>query len=257
MLNYLEIDMSNRLTGLNALVTGASKGIGAAIAQKLAAEGAAVAVNYSSDKEGAERVVAAITAMGGKAFPVQANLAEAKDIERLITQVSEAFGSLDILVNNAGVYEFMPLGDITPDHFHKQFNVNVLGLLLTTQGAARILKDVSSIVNISSGVTTLLPPGSAVYSATKASVDAITTILAKELGPRKIRVNSVNPGMILTEGVKTAGFDQGDMRAWVESITPLGRVGNPEEIAAVVAFLASTEASYINGTTVHASGGAS
>ena len=248
--------MSNKLTGKNALVTGASKGIGAAIAIRLAAEGAAVAVNYSSDKAGAEKTVAAITAKGGKAFAVQANLAEPQEITRLVAEVKKAFGTLDILVNNAGVYEFMPLDGITPEHFHKQFNVNVLGLLLTTQEAARILNDGSSIVNISSAVTTLLPAASAVYSATKASVDAITLILAKELGTRKIRVNAVNPGMILTEGVKTAGFDHGDMRAWVESVTPLARVGNPEEIAAVTAFLASSDASYVNGETLHASGGA-
>ncbi len=249
--------MSNRLTGQNALVTGASKGIGAAIAQRLAAEGAAVAVNYSSDKAGADKTVAAITAKGGKAFAVQADLADPTDITRLMAEVKKEFGTLDILVNNAGVYEMMPLDGITPEHFHKQFNVNVLGLLLTTQEAARILKDGSSIVNISSAITTMLMPASAVYSATKASVDAITKILAKELGSRKIRVNAINPGMIVTEGVKAAGFDQGDVRAWVESITPLGRVGNVEEIAAAVAFLASSDASYVSGTTLHASGGGS
>lgn len=248
--------MSNTLTGKKALVTGASKGIGAAIAQRLAAEGASVAVNYSSDKAGADKTVAAITSKGGKAFAVQANLAEPSESTRLLAEVKKEFGTLDILVNNAGIYEFSPLDVITPEHFHKQFNLNVLGLLLTTQEAVRMFNDGGSIINISSAISTLLMPGSSVYSATKASVDAVTVILAKELAPRKIRVNAINPGMILTEGVSAAGFDKGEMRAGVEAMTPLGRIGNPEEIAAVAAFLASSDASYITAETLHASGGA-
>ena len=248
--------LEGRLEGKVALVTGASKGIGAEIAARLAAEGAAVAVNYSSSKEGADRVVAAITAKGGKAVAVHGNLAEPGQVKTVVAATVKAFGPIDILVNNAGVYEFAPLDGITAEHFHRQFDLNVLGLLLVSQEAARHFNaEGGSIINISSGVSTIAPPNSAVYTATKAAVDAISSVLSKELAPRKIRVNSVNPGMIATEGVVSAGMAEGDMRQWIESVTPLGRIGKVEEIAAAVAFFASTDASYITGETLHVTGG--
>jgi len=248
--------MSNTLQGKVALVTGASKGIGAQIALDLAAQGAAVAVNYSASKQGADDVVAKIKANGGKAVAVRGNLSEAAAAKSVVAETVKALGPIDILVNNAGIYEFAPLDEITPEHFHKQINLNVLGLLLVSQEATRHFNpNGGAIVNISSGVSTIKPPGSAVYTATKASVDAITAVLAKELAPRKIRVNSVNPGMIITEGVVAAGFAEGDFRKWVESITPLGRVGKVEEIGSVVAFLASDGASYVTGETLHVTGG--
>jgi 3-oxoacyl-[acyl-carrier protein] reductase len=248
--------MSNTLEGKVALVTGASKGIGAEIALQLAAQGASVAVNYSSSKAGADSVVAKIKAKGGKAVAVHGNLADPKDVTSAVAETVKALGPIDILVNNAGVYEFSPLDGITPEHFHKQFNLNVLGLLLVSQEAARNFNaNGGSIINISSGVSTITPPNSAVYTATKASVDAITAVLSKELAPRKIRVNAVNPGMIVTEGVKAAGFDGGEMRTWIESVTPMGRIGKVEEIASVVAFLASEGASYVTGETLHVTGG--
>jgi 3-oxoacyl-[acyl-carrier protein] reductase len=248
--------MSNTLEGKVALVTGASKGIGAEIALQLAAQGASVAVNYSSSKAGADSVVAKIKAKGGKAVAVHGNLADPKDVTSAVAETVKALGPIDILVNNAGVYEFSPLDGITPEHFHKQFNLNVLGLLLVSQEAARNFNaNGGSIINISSGVSTITPPNSAVYTATKASVDAITAVLSKELAPRKIRVNAVNPGMIVTEGVKASGFDGGEMRTWIESVTPMGRIGKVEEIASVVAFLASEGASYVTGETLHVTGG--
>ncbi|RJF73960.1 SDR family NAD(P)-dependent oxidoreductase [Rhodopseudomonas palustris] len=247
--------MTKTLQGKVALVTGASKGIGAAIALKLAAEGAAVAVNYASGKDGADAVVAKITAAGGKAVAVHGNLAEPGDATKLVDETVKALGNIDVLVNNAGVYEMRPLDAITPEHFHRQFNVNVLGLLLVTQAAARSFNDGGSVVNISSGASTLAMPTSAVYGATKAAVDLITGVLAKELAPRKIRVNSVNPGMVVTEGVKAAGYDSGEMRGQIEAITPLGRVGEASEIADVVAFLASDGTSYVTGETLHVTGG--
>lgn len=248
--------MTKKLEGKVALVTGASKGIGAEIAVQLAAQGAKVAVNYASSKQGADAVVAKIAAKGGKAVAVHGNLAEASAAKTVVAETVKALGPIDILVNNAGVYEFAPLEAITPEHFHRHFNVNVLGLLLASQEAAQHFSaNGGSIVNISSGVTTITPPGSAVYSATKASVDAITSVLSKELAPRKIRVNAVNPGMIITEGVKTAGFDSGELRGQIEAITTLGRVGKVEEIASVVAFLASDDASYITGEAINVTGG--
>ena len=247
--------MTKRLEGKVALVTGASKGIGAEIAVRLAAEGAAVAVNYSASKAAADRVVATITAKGGKAVAVHGNLTDGKDVKTLLADTVKAFGAIDILVNNAGLYEFADLDNITPDHFHKHFDLNVLGLLLVTQEAARHFNDGGSIINISSGVSTLAPPNSAVYTATKAAVDAISSVLSKELAPRKIRVNTVNPGMIATEGVVAAGLHEGDMRQWIESATPLARIGKVEEIAAAVAFFASNDASYITGETLHVTGG--
>jgi 3-oxoacyl-[acyl-carrier protein] reductase len=252
----MESKMTKRLEGKVALVTGASKGIGAGIAIRLAAEGAAVAVNYSADKEGAGRVAAAITASGGKAVAVHGNLTDAGDVKSVVAETVKAFGAIDILVNNAGVYAFAPLDGITAEHFHKHFDLNVLGLLLVSQEAARHFSPAGgSIINISSGVSTMAPPNTAVYTATKAAVDAISSVLSKELAPRKIRVNTVNPGMIATEGVVSAGLDEGDMRQWIETATPMGRIGKVEEIAAAVAFFASDDASYITGETLHVTGG--
>ena len=248
--------MSKRLEGKVALVTGASKGIGAGIAARLAAEGASVAVNYSSSKEAADRVVAGITGKGGKAIAVHGNLADGKGAKAVVAETVKAFGAIDILVNNAGIYEFSPLDGITPEHFHKHFDLNVLGLLLVSQEAARHFNEAGgSIINISSGVSTIAPPNTAVYTATKASVDAISSVLSKELAPRKIRVNAINPGMIATEGVVSAGLAEGDMRNWIESVTPLARIGKVEEIAAAVAFFASDDASYVTGETLHVTGG--
>ena len=248
--------MTKKLEGKVALVTGASKGIGAEIALQLAEEGASVAVNYASSKQGADDVVAKIKARGGKAVAVHGNLSEAKAAKSVVADTVKALGPIDILVNNAGVYEFAPLEAITPEHFHKHFDLNVLGLLLVSQEAVQHFNaNGGSIVNISSGVSTIAPPGSAVYTATKASVDAVTSVLSKELAAKKIRVNAVNPGMIVTEGVKSAGFHEGELRTWIETATPMGRVGKVEEIASVVTFLASEGASYITGETLHVTGG--
>ena len=247
--------MTKRLEGKVALVTGASKGIGAGIAVRLAAEGAAVGVNYSTSKEAADRVVAAITAKGGKAVAVHGNLSDGNEVKKVVAETVKAFGAIDILVNNAGIYEFADLDGITAEHFHKHFDLNVLGLLLVSQEAARHFNEGGSIINISSGVSTIAPANTAVYTATKAAVDAISSVLSKELAPRKIRVNTVNPGMIATEGVVSAGLAEGDMRNWIESTTPLGRIGKVEEIAAAVAFFASNDASYITGETLHVTGG--
>ena len=248
--------MTKKLTGKVALVTGASKGIGAAIALRLADEGAMVAVNYNSSKEGADRVVAEITRKGGKAVVVHGNLSKPEEIKNVVEATKKAFGAIDILVNNAGVYEFAPLDAITPEHFHKQFNLNVLGLLLTTQEAVRSFSDKGgSIVNISSGVSTVTPPNTVVYTATKSAVDAITMVLSKELAAKKIRVNAVNPGLIETEGVVSAGLHEGDMRKWIESVTPMARIGSVDEIASVVAFLVSSDAAYVTGETLHVTGG--
>ncbi len=247
---------SNKLTGKVAIVTGASKGIGASIAKHLAAEGAAVVVNYSSSKEGADRVVSEITGQGGKAVAVQANLSKTADIERLFEETKKAYGPVNILVNNAGVYEFLPLEQITEEHFHRQFDLNVLGLVLATQHAAKQMgPEGGSIINISSVAATSAPATASVYSATKAAVNAVTKSLAGELGPRGIRVNAVNPGMVETEGVHAAGFAESDFRKMIESQTPLGRIGQPEDIAPAVVFLASSDSSWITGETFYISGG--
>jgi 3-oxoacyl-[acyl-carrier protein] reductase len=249
-------DSSQKLAGKVAIVTGASKGIGAAIATHLGAAGASVVVNYSSSKEGADRVVDAITKRGGNAVAVQANVSKKADIDRLFAETKSAFGRLDILVNNAGIFEFAPLENVTEDHFHRHFNLNVLGLLLTTQKAVETFDgNGGSIINISSVVAVNAPPGGSVYSATKGAVDAITKSLSKELGPRKIRVNSLNPGMIETEGVHTAGIIGSDLQKTVETQTPLGRIGQPDDIGPVAVFLASADSGWVTGQTLLVSGG--
>ena len=247
---------SKKLAGKIAVVTGASKGIGAAIAKALAVEGAAVVVNYASSRAGADKVVAEITSNGGKAVAVQADVAKKPDIERLFAETKKAFGALDILVNNAGIYEFLPLEKITEDHFHKQFNVNVLGQILATQEAVKHFGATGgSIINISSVASTSAPAGGSVYSATKAAVDAVTKSLAKELGPRKIRLNTINPGMVETEGLHSAGMVESDFRKQIEAQTPLGRIGQPDDIAPAVVFLASPDAGWITGESIRVSGG--
>ena len=251
-----DLAMSPKLAGKVAIVTGASKGIGAEIAKELAAAGAAVVVNYSSSREDANRVVSEITSKGGKAVAIQANLAQPADIQRLFAEAKKAFDRLDILVNSAGVYEFAPLENVTPQHFHRQFDLNVLGLLLATQEAARHFGSAGgSVVNISSVVAALAPPYTSVYSATKAAVNAVTRSLAQELGPRGIRVNAVNPGMVETEGVKSAGISESDFRKQIESQTPLGRIGQPADIAPAVVFLASPDSGWITGESLFISGG--
>lgn len=245
-----------KLTGKVAVVTGASKGIGAAIAKHLAAEGASVVVNYASSKSGADKVVNEITGAGGIAIAVQGDVAKKTDIDRLFAETNQAFGKVDILVNNAGIYEFAPLEQISEEHFHKQFNLNVLGLILTTQEALKYFNGSGgSVVNISSLVSTLAPPNSAVYSATKGAVDTITVSLARELGPRKIRVNAVRPGLVETEGAVSAGVMQGDVRDQYVKDAPLGRIGQPRDIATAVSYLASDDSSWVTGETLLVSGG--
>ncbi len=244
--------MSRKLEGKVAVVTGASKGIGAAVAKHLAAEGAAVVVNYSSSRAGAERVVDEIAAGGGRAVAVQADLSKEADIRRLFAEARRAFGRLDILVNNAGIYEFQPLEEVTPEHFHRHFDLNVLGVILASQEAVRHFNGGGSIVNVSSVAATSGPPAASVYSATKAAVDAVTRSLAKELGPRNIRVNSINPGMVETEGVRAAGISGSEFRAQVEAQTPLGRIGQPADIAPAAVFLASDDSRWITGETLSA-----
>src|SRR5438093_12373794 len=247
---------AKKLRGKVAIVTGASKGIGASIAKQLADEGAAVVVNYASSKEGADRVVAEISGKGGKAIAVQANVADKAQIERLFVETKKAFGTLDILVNNAGIYEFAPLENVTAEHFHKMFDLNVLGLILASQEAVKHFGPAGgNIVNISSVAATSAPATGSVYSATKAAVDAVTRSLAKELGPRNIRVNSINPGMVETEGVHAAGIAESDWRKQVEAQTPLGRIGQPQDIAPAAVFLASSDSGWITGETLHISGG--
>jgi 3-oxoacyl-[acyl-carrier protein] reductase len=247
---------SNKLAGKVAIVTGASKGIGAAIAKHLAAEGASVVVNYASSKAGADKVVGEIESAGGKAIAVQADMAKKADIEKLFAETKKAFGRLDILVNNAGIYEFAPIENVTEEHFHKQFNLNVLGLILATQAAAPLFDSAGgTIINISSVASTLGFPNAAVYCGTKGAVDAITRSLAKELGQRGIRVNAINPGMVETEGTHSAGITESEMRKQVEAQTPLGRIGQPQDIAGAAVFLASPDSSWITGETFVISGG--
>jgi len=245
-----------KLSGKVAVVTGASKGIGARIAKDLAAEGASVVVNYASSKQGADKVVSEITAKGGKAIAVQGDVSKEQDIKRLFTETKQAYGKLDILVNNAGIYEFQPLDQVTVESFNRQFGTNVLGLLLTTREAVGYFgSDGGSVINISSAVTSVLPPASAIYTSTKAAVDAITVILSKELGPKGIRVNAINPGLIETEGVHTAGFIGSDFEKGVVAQAPLGRIGQPDDIAPAAVFLASQDAKFVTGQTLHISGG--
>ncbi len=246
----------SKLKGKVAVVTGASKGIGASIAEHFAAEGASVVVNYSSSKAGADAVVKRITDKGGKAIAVQADVSKPKEIASLFDATKAAFGKLDILVNNAGIYDFSPLGTITPEHFHKQFDLNVLGLILSTQEAIKhIGPQGGSILNISSIVGQMPLATASVYSATKAAVDAVTIALSQELGPRKIRVNSLNPGMVETEGVRAIGFAEGDFRKAQEAKTPLGRIAQPEDIARAAVFFASDDAGWVNGQSLILAGG--
>jgi 3-oxoacyl-[acyl-carrier protein] reductase len=252
----MSTNIIRKLTGKVAVVTGASKGIGRAIARQLAAEGASVVVNYASSKTGADKVVAEINGAGGKAVAVQGDVSKKADIERLFAETKQAFGQLDVLVNNAGIYEFVPLEQITEEHFHKQFNLNVLGLILTTQEAVKYFNPAGgSVVNLSSLVSTLAPPYGSVYSATKGAVDVITGSLSKELGARKIRVNAVRPGLVETEGAHTAGFTSGDFHDGYVKNAPLGRIGQPEDIATAVTFLASADSAWITGETLLVSGG--
>lgn len=245
----------SKLTGKVALVTGASKGIGAAIATALAAEGASVVVNYASSKEGAEALVARIKQAGGTAIAVRGDVSQQADAKALVDAAVQQFGKLDILVNNSGVYGFAPLEEITEADFHRHFNVNVLGLLLTTQAASPHLGEGASVINISSLVTRITPPHSAVYTGTKGAVDAITGVLSRELGPRKIRVNAINPGMVETEGTHTAGFHGTDFEAGAIAQTPLGRIGQPQDIASIAVFLASDDSNWMTGEQLLASGG--
>lgn len=248
--------MSGKLAGRVAVVTGASKGIGASVARYLAAEGASVVVNYSTSEEGANRVVAEITGSGGKAVAVQADVSKQDEIERLFAKTKRAFGRLDILVNNAGIYQFSPIEGITEKHFHDQFDLNVLGLLLASREAVKYFgAEGGSIVNISSLASVVAPANGAVYSATKAAVDAVTKSLAKELGPRRIRVNAINPGMVITEGVQKDGLEKSDFRNQMEARTPLGRIGQPEDVSPAVVFFASPDASWITGETLVIAGG--
>lgn len=245
-----------KLTGKVAVVTGASKGIGASIAEHLASEGATVVVNYATSKSDADAVVKRIQNNGGKAIAVQGDVSKPADITQLFEETKRAYGKVDILVNNAGIYEFAPLESISAEHFHKQFNVNVLGLLLTTQEAVKLIgPEGGSIINISSIVGPMPLPGASVYSSTKAAVDAITVSLSRELGPRKIRVNSLNPGMVETEGIKAAGFDKSDFRKTVESQTPLGRIAQPNDIATAAVFFASQDSGWATGQTLILAGG--
>jgi 3-oxoacyl-[acyl-carrier protein] reductase len=249
---------SKRLVGKVAVVTGASKGIGAGIAKQLAAEGAAVVVNYASSKEGADQVVNEIEASGGKAIVVQGDVAKSQDIKRLFAEANKAFGRLDVLINNAGVYRFASLEEVTEDEFHREFNTNVLGMILATREAVKYFGDEGgSVINIGSTVTSLTPPTTVVYAATKGAVSTITQVLAKELGPRKIRVNSINPGGVETEGFHTVGVPGSDFEKQMIAQTPLGRLGQPRDIAPVAAFLASPESGWITGEIIQVAGGLS
>jgi 3-oxoacyl-[acyl-carrier protein] reductase len=247
---------NGKLNGKVAVVTGASKGIGAGIAKELALEGASVVVNYSSAKQDADRVVDEISKRGGKGIAIQGNVSKKADVERLFAEAEKAFGKIDILVNNAGVYEFVVLEEVTEQQFHKMFDTNVLGMLFATQGSLKHFNaNGGSVINIGSLASSLTPPTAVVYNATKGAVDAITRTLAKELGPRKIRVNSINPGMVVTEGAVAGGYTEGDMRKTFESLTPLGRIGQTEDIAPAAVFFASEDSKWITGETLLIAGG--
>jgi 3-oxoacyl-[acyl-carrier protein] reductase len=245
----------SRLKDKVAVVTGASKGIGAGIAKGLAAEGASVVVNYSSSKEGADKVVAEIKAKGGKAIAVQGDVAKAADVERLFAETKKAFGRLDVLVNNAGVYEFSPIGDVTEKHFKRNIDTNVLGPILATREAAKYFGESGSVINVGSVASTSGPATTVVYSATKGALDTVTRVLANELGPKKIRVNSINPGPVETEGVHAAGMIGSDFLKGAIAQTPLGRIGQPEDFGPIAVFLASEESGWLTGETLLASGG--
>ena len=245
----------SKLENKVAIVTGASKGIGAGIAKALAKHGAAVVVNYASSKAGADAVVASITAAGGKAIAVGGDVSKKADAQAIVDAAVSRFGRLDILVNNSGVYEFAPLEEVTEKQFHRIFDINVLGLLLVTQAAVKRMPQGGSIINIGSAVTRIVPPNSSVYTATKGAVDAITGVLARELGPRKIRVNSINPGIVETEGTVSAGFIGSDFEKDAIAKTPLGRTGRPDDIATIAGFLASDDSAWMTGELLVASGG--
>ena len=247
--------MSGKLTGKVAVVTGASKGIGAAIAKALGAAGASVVVNYASSKSGADSVVAAITGAGGKAVAVRGDVSKKAEAMGIIDAAVEKFGRLDILVNNSGVYEFAPIEAVTEEQFHRLFDINVLGLLLATQAALKYLGEGGSIINIGSVVSRVTPPGTSVYTGTKGAVDAITGVLSRELGPKKIRVNALNPGMVETEGTHSAGFIGSDFEKGTVAQTPLGRLGQPSDIASVAVFLASDDSGWLTGEQLLAGGG--
>ena len=248
--------MSQRLNGKVAVVTGASKGIGAAIARHLAAEGAAVVVNYLSSKDGADQVVGEIKGSGGRAVAVQGDVTKPADVQRLFAEATRAFGKIDVLVNNAGSYDFTPLDAITPQYFHKHFELNVLGLILVTQEAVRhFAPRGGSIINISSIASTITLANASVYCGTKGAVDAVTRSLSAELGPLKIRVNSINPGMIETEGLHAVGFVGSDLARQIEATTPLGRIGHPNDIGPVAVFLASDDSGWVTGDSILVSGG--
>jgi 3-oxoacyl-[acyl-carrier protein] reductase len=246
----------SKLNGKVAVVTGASKGIGAAIAKQLAADGATVVVNYATSREGADKVVHEIEKAGGKAIAIGGSVSKESDIKALFDGTKKAFGKVDILVNNAGVYAFATLDQITPEEYKRIYDTNVLGVFLATKAALPLFPaEGGSVINISSVVSTLAPPGASVYSSTKAALDTITKSLAKELGPRKIRVNAVNPGLVITEGTHSAGLAGSDFEKEAVARTPLGRAGQPEDIAMPVAFLASEDARWITGETIFVSGG--
>jgi 3-oxoacyl-[acyl-carrier protein] reductase len=245
----------NKLTGKVAIVTGASKGIGAAIAKSLAAEGASVVVNYASSKAGADTVVAAISKAGGNAVAIRGDVSKAEEAQGIIDSTIKTFGKIDVLVNNSGVYGFAPIEQVTEEDFHRHFNVNVLGLLLTTQAAVKHMGEGASIINIGSVVSRVTPPGSSVYTGTKGAVAAITGVLARELGPRKIRVNALNPGMVETEGTRSAGMIASEFEKGVVAQTPLGRIGQPGDIASIAVFLASDDSGWLTGEQILAGGG--
>jgi 3-oxoacyl-[acyl-carrier protein] reductase len=245
----------SKLKGKVAVVTGASKGIGAAIAKALAAEGASVVVNYVSSKAGADKVVAAIAAAGGKAVAVGGDVSKPTEAQGIINAAIKNYGRLDVLVNNSGIYEFAPLEAITEENFHKSFNINVLGAILTTQAAIKHLGEGGSIINIGSGVTRITPPNSTIYTGTKGALDAITGVLARELGPRKIRVNSINPGVVETEGTHTGGIIGSDFEKALVAQTPLGRSGQVGDIAPIAVFLASDDSAWLTGEQLLATGG--
>jgi 3-oxoacyl-[acyl-carrier protein] reductase len=246
----------SKLTGKVAVVTGASKGIGAGIAKELAAQGASVVVNYASSKEGADKVVAEITKAGGKAIAVGGSVAKSSEIDALFAETKKAYGKVDILVNNAGVYAFSPIAEITEESIDHMFGVNVKGLLLATKAAVALFpKEGGSVINIGSNATAMNLPTATVYTGTKGAVDSITRVLAKELGPRGIRVNSVNPGPVETEGLKATGLEDSDFAKQLISQTPLGRIGQPDDVASVVAYLVSDDARWVTGSLLEAAGG--